>query len=201
MREQQILFKDCVFSFNGAINSQNLQEYLKKDILSETLGNSFFADRRKIAVDHRLGGDPTENDEARWRSTLINNPALLKIEEYIPWYEIREIRPVIRENLRKIIDKLTFIADKIRIDEENQLMEQRKNRTYLPMDGFVGVVTDGKCMITKTQFASVKECSNGCVTPSMIKTTGDFFENQPIWYVRDESSGFISVKVRAGTRK
>ncbi|CAF1270163.1 unnamed protein product [Rotaria sordida] len=52
MHEQQVLFKDCVFSFNGAIISNNLDDYLKKDILSEILGNNFYADRRKISVDH-----------------------------------------------------------------------------------------------------------------------------------------------------
>ncbi|CAF4953391.1 unnamed protein product, partial [Rotaria socialis] len=70
MREQQVLFKDCVFSFNGAITSDNLNEYLRRDILSQTLGNSFYADRRKINVDHIVGGDPTEKNETRWLQTL-----------------------------------------------------------------------------------------------------------------------------------
>ncbi|CAF1389957.1 unnamed protein product [Rotaria sordida] len=52
MHEQQVLFKDCVFSFNGAIISDNLDDYLKKDILSEILENNFYADRRRISVHH-----------------------------------------------------------------------------------------------------------------------------------------------------
>ncbi|CAF4841946.1 unnamed protein product, partial [Rotaria sp. Silwood2] len=93
MHEQQVLFKDCIFSFNGAITSDNLDDYLKKDILSETLGNSFYADRRIISVDHWLGGDSTEKNETRWQQILVDNPALLKIEEYVPWSDVIEIDP------------------------------------------------------------------------------------------------------------
>ncbi|CAF1307442.1 unnamed protein product [Rotaria sordida] len=101
MHEQQVLFKDCVFSFNGAIISNNLDDYLKKDILSEILGNNFYAD--------------------------LANPALLQIEGYASWSYVIEIDSDVCDNSRKIVKSRTAAVDKIRIDEENQLSEQRNN--------------------------------------------------------------------------
>jgi hypothetical protein len=112
----------------------NLNDYVKQDILSQTLGNSFYANRRRIAVDHWLGGyDPTEKNETRWRETLAANPALLK----------RDIIP--------------------------------------------------------TTFGSAKECSEGCPTNALI-TGNDFLGNQQLWYVRDETTGFIRARTRINTR-
>jgi hypothetical protein len=111
----------------------NLNDYVKQDILSQTLGNSFYANRRRIAVDYWLGGDPTEKNETRWRETLAANPALLK----------RDIIP--------------------------------------------------------TTFGSAKECSEGCPTNALI-TGNDFLGNQQLWYVRDETTGFIRARTRINTR-
>ncbi|CAF3790676.1 unnamed protein product [Rotaria sp. Silwood1] len=196
MHEQQVLFKDCVFSFNGAITSDNLDDYLKKDILSETLGNSFYADRRKISVDHWLGGDPTEKNETRWQQTLVANPALLKIEEYVPWSDVIEIDSSVRENLRKIIQSRTAAADKVRIDEENRLNEQRINGNYMTRKGSIGLLNNGQCDIIPATFGSVNDCSEGCPTNTQIKINDNFFDNQQLWYVRDETTGFIRARAR-----
>ncbi|CAF2064098.1 unnamed protein product [Rotaria magnacalcarata] len=196
MREQQVLFKDCVFSFNGAITSDNLNEYLRRDILSQTLGNSFYADRRKINVDHIVGGDPTEKNETRWLQTLAANPALLKIEEYVPWSDLIQINPSVRENLRRIIRSRTAAADQIRMDEENQLNEQRFNGSHLEKDGYIGLLSNGVCNIIPTTFGSVKDCSEGCATHAMVRVSQDFLDNQQLFYVRDETTGFIRSRAR-----
>ncbi|CAF3649132.1 unnamed protein product [Rotaria sp. Silwood1] len=196
MHEQQVLFKDCVFSFNGAITSDNLDDYLKKDILSETLGNSFYADRRKISVDHWLGGDPIETNEILWQQTLAANPALLKIEEYIPWSDVIEIDPNVRNNLRKIIQARTAAADKVRIDEENRLNEQYINGSYMARKGSIGLLNNDTCDIIPATFGSVKDCSEGCPTNTQIRLNDDFFDNQQLWYVRDETTGFIRARAR-----
>ncbi|CAF1533633.1 unnamed protein product [Rotaria sp. Silwood1] len=196
MHEQQVLFKDCVFSFNGAITSDNLDDYLKKDILSETLGNSFYADRRKISVDHWLGGDPIEKNEILWQQTLAANPALLKIEEYIPWSDVIEIDPNVRNNLRKIIQARTAAADKVRIDEENRLNEQYINGSYMARKGSIGLLNNDTCDIIPATFGSVKDCSEGCPTNTQIRLNDDFFDNQQLWYVRDETTGFIRARAR-----
>ncbi|CAF2956474.1 unnamed protein product, partial [Rotaria sp. Silwood2] len=196
MHEQQVLFKDCIFSFNGAITSDNLDDYLKKDILSETLGNSFYADRRKISVDHWLGGDSTEKNETRWQQILVDNPALLKIEEYVPWSDVIEIDPDVRNNLRKMIQSRTAAADKVRIDEENQMNEQRVNGSFLTKTGSIGLLNNGQCDIIPATFGSVKDCSEGCPTNTQININDDFLNNQQLWYVRDETTGFIRARAR-----
>lgn len=201
MHEQQVLFKDCVFSFNGAITANNLEEYLKKDLLSETLGNSFYADRRKITTDHWLGGNPLEKDEKRWESTLALNPALLKIEEYIPWWEIKEIPSTIRANLRRIIESRTTAADQIRIDEENQLIRERINGSYLEKEGYIGLVRNGKCDYVAAKFGSTNNCAEGCPTNILVNSTNDFLDNRYLWYVRDETTGFIRTQIRADAGK
>ncbi|CAF3178894.1 unnamed protein product [Rotaria sp. Silwood2] len=196
MHEQQVLFKDCVFSFNGAITSDNLNDYLKKDILSETLGNNFYANRRRISVDHWLGGDPTEKNETRWQQTLVANPALLKIEQYIPWSDVIEVDSDVRENLRKIIQARTTAADKVRIDEESELAKQRINGSFMAREGSIGLVNNGKCEIIPTTFGSVKDCSEGCPTNTQIRINSDFLDNQQLWYVRDETTGLIRARAR-----
>jgi hypothetical protein len=200
MHEQQVLFKDCVFSFNGAITSDNLNDYLKKDIISETLGNSFYADRRKISVDHWLGGNPSEKNETRWRETLAANPALLKIEEYTPWSEVIEIDSAKRDNLRKIIQSRTSAADKIRMDEEVILNEQRDNGSYLAEEGSIGRLKNGVCEIIPETFGSVKDCSQGCPTKVLIERSVDFLDHQQLWYVRDETTGYIQARAQIDAR-
>ncbi|CAF1472757.1 unnamed protein product [Adineta steineri] len=200
MHEQQVLFKDCVFSFNGAITSDNLNDYLKQDILSETLGNSFYADRRKISVDHWIGGNPTEKNQTRWLETLADNPALIKIEEYVPWSDVIEIDRDVRENLKKIIQSRTTAADKKRIDEEDQVTKQRINGSYMARDGSIGLLNNGKCDIKPATFGSVEACSKGCPTNVLINGSADFLGNQQLWYLRDETTGFIRAQARINSQ-
>ena len=115
-----------------------MNNYLKKDILSETPGSSFYVDRRKITIDHWLGGDPTKSNETAWRETLAQNPALLKIEEYIPWSDVQGIDPAVRGKLKELIQARTLAADKIRIDDEDKLAVQRINGSYSARSGFIG---------------------------------------------------------------
>jgi hypothetical protein len=196
MHEQQVLFKDCVFSFNGAITSANLDAYLKQDILYQTLGNSFYAERRKISVDHYLGGDPSISNKTLWPQSLPDNPALLKIERYTPWYEVIS-DPVIRENLKAIIDNLTAISEAQRLADTAKLTDQRVNGRYLTLQASIGVLNNGLCEITnKVALDPVINCSTGCSTPVQLQSAAGFIGNRPLWYVRDPTTGFVRARVR-----
>ncbi|CAF3355403.1 unnamed protein product, partial [Rotaria sp. Silwood2] len=200
MHEQQVLFKDCVFSFNGAITSANLDEYLKQDILNKTLGNSFYAQRRKILLNHRLGGDPSvdQNNETLWRTTLAANPALLKIEQYTPWYEIRAITDSeVRANLLHIIKNRTTAADMVRTRDEAQLAKQRIKRRYQALQGHIGVLNNGVCeLTTPVTLGSVANCSEGCSTTVQLKSGSNLISDRPLFYVRDPTTGFVSARVQ-----
>lgn len=201
MHEQQVLFKDCVFSFNGAITSANLEEYLKQDILYQTLGNSFYAERRKISVDHHLGGDPSISNKTLWLQSLPDNPALLKIERYTPWYDTI-FDPVIKQNLKTIIDNLTAISEAQRLADTAELTNQRVNGRYLALQASIGILNNNLCEITnKVILDPVINCSTGCSTPVQIKSTTGFTGDRPLWYVRDPTTGFVRARVRLDAGK
>ncbi|CAF3989734.1 unnamed protein product, partial [Adineta steineri] len=196
MHEQQVLFKDCVFSFNGAITSANIDEYLKQDILYQTLGNSFYAERRKIAIDHYLGGDPSISNKTLWLHSLPDNPALLKIKYYTPWYEVI-FDPVIKENLKTIIDNRIAVVEAQRLADIAKLTDQRVNGRYLALQSSIGVLNNGLCEITnKVTLDPVVNCSAGCSTPIQLKSTMGFTGDRPLWYVRDPTTGFVRARVR-----
>lgn len=196
MHEQQVSFKDCVFSFNGAITPANLDEYLKQDILAQTLGNSFYAERRKVTVDHRLGGDPTLSNVTEWRRSLGRNPALLKIEEFTPWYDVVE-DPDVKANLQRIIQNRTNAYERNRVREEAQIMNQRANARMLALKGSIGLLNNGVCDIkTSVTLDSTANCSNGCALEARIKSPNGFSYDRPLWYVRDPSTGFVQAQVR-----
>ncbi|CAF3709607.1 unnamed protein product [Rotaria sp. Silwood1] len=97
------------FSNNQATAVTQKPEVLYRLRVENLQLNNFYAQRRKILLDHRLGGDPSvdQNNETLWRTTLATNPALLKIEQYTPWYEISAITdPAI--NQESITDKMTL---------------------------------------------------------------------------------------------
>ena len=200
MHEQQVQFKDCIFSFNGAIHSSNLEEYLKKDILAQTLGNSFYAERRKVAVDRKLGGNPSLSNDTEWLRSLAANPALLKIEEFTPWYDIAS-NPDVKLNLQRIIQNRIDAADMVRIREEAQIAEQRANRQRSALKSSVGRLNDGTCDIIPVTLDSVANCSRGCSTSLTIRSPTGPFNDRPLLYVRDPTTGFVQARVELANGK
>ncbi|CAF3492650.1 unnamed protein product [Rotaria sp. Silwood1] len=196
MHEQQVLFKDCVFSFNGAITPENLDQYLKQDILAETLGNSFYAERRKISIDHKLGGNPSLSNVTAWQSSLGANPALLKIEQFTPWYEIVE-DPDVKANLIRIIKNRTDTYEQTRIQEETQIMKQRANAHILSLQASVGFLNGDTCeTTTPVTLGSVAKCSGECSTGLKLRSLSGGRYDRPLLYVRDPATGFVQARVR-----
>ena len=188
--------KIVFFSFNGAITRENLAEYLKKDILTETLGNSFYAERRKVSIDHKLGGNPSLSNISEWQRSLGGNPALLKIEKFTPWYEIVE-DPDVKANLLRIITDRVDKHERIRIEEEAQLIQQRANARVLSLKSSIGLLNGATCEITTPVILnSVVNCSNGCSTGLNIKSTTGRLDDRPLSYIRDPATGFVQARVR-----
>ena len=202
MHEQHVLFKDCVFSFNGAITSANLTEYLKQDILRQTLGNDFYANRRRIKVDHLLGGDATLSNDTLWRESIAANPALLKIESYTPWYEVPTLNDAVKENLRRIIQRRTREADLTRAHDEAALNKNLLNQNLEAKKAYIGVLNGGTCSISgPIMLESVPKCINGCSTPISINSTTDVMESRPLEYFRDSETGFVRAHLRVNSRE
>ncbi|CAF1306922.1 unnamed protein product [Adineta ricciae] len=197
MHEQHVLFKDCVFSFNNAITSANLAEYLKQDILRQTLGNDFYANRRQVKVDHLLGGDVTLSNYTLWRESIIANPALLKIESYTPWYEVATLNDAVKGNLRRIIQRQTREADLARARDEATLNKNLLNQNLEAKKAYIGLLNDGTCSISgPITLESVPKCINGCSTPISINSTIDVMESRPLEYFRDSETGFVRARLR-----
>lgn len=200
LREQHVQFKDCVFSFNGAVTPANLLSYLEKDILSETIGNSFYGERRNITVDRRFGGNPSILNESEWINSLGRNPALLKIEELTPWYEVAQ-DPQVKENLQSLIQNLTTAADIARIREESEITEERIKRRVLSLQSSIGLLNNDGCQILSARLGPVSNCSRGCTTSIKLQSRTGLLDDRPLLYVRDPITGFVQARLKLADGK
>ncbi|CAF1403957.1 unnamed protein product, partial [Didymodactylos carnosus] len=202
MTEQQILFKNCLFSFYGALTNTNLEAYLKQDLLSQTSYTDYYVQRRKIELNHRLGGDIEQTNLTEWQRTISLNPALLKITGYRPWSDLITDETK-KSNLERAITARTDKANLIRSKEESEINEQRVNGSYQSVSAYVGILINGICNVTgPITLGNVSQCGtgNGCSTPVLIKSqTADFLADHPLRYVRDSATGFFRAKLNVGT--
>ncbi|CAF3564249.1 unnamed protein product [Rotaria sp. Silwood1] len=193
------------FSNNQATAVTQKPEVLYRLRVENLQLNNFYAQRRKILLDHRLGGDPSvdQNNETLWRTTLATNPALLKIEQYTPWYEISAITdPAVRDNLLRIIKNRTTTADMVRTRDEAQLAEQRIKGRYQALQGHIGVLNNDVCeLTTPVTLGSVANCSEGCSTSVQLKSRSNLISDRPLLYVRDPTTGFVSARVQVDASK
>ncbi|CAF1454224.1 unnamed protein product [Rotaria sordida] len=85
MHEQQTLFKDCIWQsqyFTGGLTDSELELRLKQDLVSSaSMNDSYHEERRKIILDHLIGGDVNVSDFNQWKNTISSGPALLKISK------------------------------------------------------------------------------------------------------------------------
>ncbi|CAF4376368.1 unnamed protein product, partial [Rotaria sp. Silwood2] len=121
MIEQQVVFKKCMLSMLALIGNNILESYLTADLTSNTTTNSLYTQRRQLTLNHRLGGNPTANDQAAWIRTISFNPALLKIDRYIPWWDVLTDTKIKRNMQKAIADRLDQVAKKRRqLEAQNQ---------------------------------------------------------------------------------
>ncbi|CAF1240494.1 unnamed protein product [Rotaria sordida] len=127
MKEQQATLKNCIWSspyFTGGISIDEIKKYLTEDLLSQTPCDSYYSSRRKLAIDHLVGGNIEIQDIELWKQTIALDPALLKVLKYIPWYDaISDIN--IKKNLRKAMTTRINASNIARMSEIDQITAQR----------------------------------------------------------------------------
>lgn len=198
MIEQQVLFKKCLLSVLVLLANNILDRYLKDDLANGT-ADSFYTQRRQLTLNHRLGGNSIISDQATWLGTIASNPALLKIERYIPWWDV-VTDPKIKKNLEKaVIDRLDRVARK-RKEQESQ------NPNVLGLgtiDVSFGLTIpnivwenwnfrqDGyRCAaIGPVTFNTSAICASGCEVNHLLLTDQTIKEQNIFTFVRDKSTG------------
>ncbi|CAF1350146.1 unnamed protein product [Didymodactylos carnosus] len=127
MKEQQTTLKKCIWSspyFTGGMSIDEIEKNLKEDLLSQSPCNSYYLSRRKLAIDHLVGGNIEIQDIELWTKTIALDPALLKVIKYIPWYDV--ISDVnIKKNLRKAMTIRINASNIARMSEVDQITSQR----------------------------------------------------------------------------
>lgn len=82
--------------------------------------DSYYLSRRKLVVDHLVGGDLGTNDIELWKKTVAFNPALLKVIKYIPWYNV--VSDVnIKRNLRRAMTIRINVSNIARMSKLEQI--------------------------------------------------------------------------------
>ena len=74
--------KDCIWEKpyrSGGLTDKQLDSYLKMELSKSSPRDTFYLKRRKMHIDHRIGGNPEIKDDKTWARTLSINPALVKI--------------------------------------------------------------------------------------------------------------------------
>ncbi|CAF1348709.1 unnamed protein product, partial [Didymodactylos carnosus] len=133
MKEQQMIFKDCIFR-TANITDGIPEEELLKNLKQELLANPpcltyYYAVRRMKPVDHFIGGNMLAvSDTALWQKSIVQDPALLRVLQYVPWYDVIE-NPTKKENLRQAIIKRYNRTNEERIARASKVRELRTNLT------------------------------------------------------------------------
>lgn len=165
------------------------------------MGNPFYVERRKVLVDHKLGGNPAIENEILWLSSIPANPALIKIEHYTPWYDVVQ-NPIIKGNLMKIIQKRVEAAEIQRLADIEKVENEKLNERHSSLEASIGVLNNGRCEVTSTILDNVANCSQGCSTRvQLIKSITDFTTNRPLLYVRDPATGFVRTRAKLDSCK
>ncbi|EAR82455.1 MAC/perforin domain protein (macronuclear) [Tetrahymena thermophila SB210] len=135
MIEKVNAFKSCVYaspSFNGGLSPQQVEQALNNELIGNP-AEGFFTARRKIAVDHRFGGNP--ENESNWENTISQNPALLKINKFISWDNlVADVQ--VKQNLQQAIKNRIESMKEIYIKNQQSIQEQRKIESNGPKTAY-----------------------------------------------------------------
>ncbi|CAF4831041.1 unnamed protein product [Rotaria sp. Silwood1] len=204
MVEQQVVFKKCMLSMLALIGNNILDSYLTADLTSNKTTNSLYTQRRQLTLNHRLGGNPTINDHSTWIRTIASNPALLKIDRYIPWWDVLTDTKI-KQNMQKAIaDRLDQVAK-----NQNQLESQNQNSLGLETidvsvgftlprivwDGFIPRQDGQMCLTVGPILLNTSSlCNNECNLGQFIVTNETLtgFENL-FTYKRDNTTGSFHI--------
>ncbi|CAF1277001.1 unnamed protein product [Didymodactylos carnosus] len=216
MREQQILFKDCIWQslyFTGGLTDSELELRLKQDLISPaSMNDSYHEERRKITLDHRIGGDVNVSDFDQWKKTLGSSPALLKISKYISWSDVVQ-NSTIKTNLQTAITDRVKSAAAARIAGIDQVKRQKLaalfsqrlaqavvghgSRGPVPPSWELGNVITLKDVQQCPEGLSLTQSKEKCNTGTYITSWNTVEVTEPLRYERNAATGmFRSIRVR-----
>ena len=206
MVEQQVVFKKCMLSMLALVANNLLDTYLTEDLTRNGSTNSFYTQRRQLTLNHRLGGDPTRNDQITWFKTIGSNPALLRIDRYIPWWEV-VTDSKIKNNIQKaIVNRLEQVVK----ERKEQEIQHQDTLGLTTINISVGLTLpkivyqsstfsfheDGKqCSIIGSVTVNISAiCPNECNLSQLVLTKGTFDRCKNLFtYVRDNSTGSFHI--------
>ncbi|KAL4511151.1 hypothetical protein ABPG73_008229 [Tetrahymena malaccensis] len=210
MIEKQTVFKDCVYaspSFTGGISAEQVLQALQNELYGNP-GDSYFAARRQVSIDHRFGGNP--EDLTNWESTISQNPALLKINRFISWDNMSG-NPQVRANLLQAINNRIEAMKQRQISHQAEVREQRRiqscaARTAHAISGLGGDTRKQSEILQVKSSIVMQEASqcpvglpfeisaNRCSSGDMSTTDGLV---QEVRYERDDQGNFRAIMVNA----
>ncbi|CAF4292075.1 unnamed protein product, partial [Rotaria magnacalcarata] len=94
------------------------------------MNDSYYDSRRRIILDHRIGGESNVSNIDQWKQSLNSKPALLKINKYTPWSDIVH-NSIIKANLQTAITSRIKLAANTRIDELNQVQRYKLDALFV----------------------------------------------------------------------
>ncbi|CAF1349942.1 unnamed protein product [Rotaria magnacalcarata] len=216
MHEQQALVKDCIFRstyFTRGLTESELELRLKADLLSRTsMNDSYYDSRRRIILDHRIGGESNVSNIDQWKQSLNSKPALLKINKYTPWSDIVH-NSIIKANLQTAITSRIKLAANTRIDELNQVQRYKLDALFVqrPAQAVIGHGSRGPVppsweIIKDFILLDEKRCPEGlslaeskekCNSGAYITSWNTVKLTEPLRYERNLHTGmFRSIRVR-----
>ncbi|EAR96748.2 MAC/perforin domain protein (macronuclear) [Tetrahymena thermophila SB210] len=135
MIEKVSAFKSCVNaspSFNGGLSPQQVEQALNNE-LNGNPADGYFAARRKIAVDHRFGGNP--ENQSNWENTISQNPALLKINKFVSWDSlVADVQ--VKQNLQQAIMNRIESMKQNYINNQQSILQQRSIQNNSPKTAY-----------------------------------------------------------------
>jgi len=217
MLEQQLIMKDCVWKspyLSGGLTERQLKSYLTMELGKSTPKDPYYIARRKMHIDHRIGGNPELKDDKKWKQTLSKNPALIKIYKQVDWSTVAAaagaVSAQVQKNLGRALLERRTTREKQR--EEERQLTRKKRIEYLqgprPVVAMVAhgrrgsiapTLETGKYMTLKGFTAcppglSDAQSKRDCNTGLYITSWNHFRLTEPLRYERSERGEMRSVR-------
>jgi len=217
MFEQQVVMKDCVWKspyLTGGLTDAQLQSYLKMELAKSSPRDSFYRARRKMHIDHRIGGNPEVKDDKTWIRTLSKNPALVKIYSQVDWATVARkagaVSSVVANNLQRAIRERMAYRENQRVREktatkQKRIKELQGPRSVIAMVGHGrrGTISPsletGKYLTLKgfgncPPGLSITQSKRVCNTGLYITSWNHFRIREPLRYERNAQGDMRSVR-------
>ncbi|CAF0882579.1 unnamed protein product [Didymodactylos carnosus] len=226
MNEQQTLLKSCILhttDVSDGLTKTVLEENLKQELLEkQPCIDLYYYLRRKRYLDHRIGGNillinnnTVDTDDNQWKKTIIQDPALLLVEKFVPWYDLVQNKRI-KQNLKQAVDLRINRVSLIRQQQVQQIRDERRrmvlkakvllqtNSYEWNVGGDIELKTADTCttLLDNTQLAA--KCGTGTMMSSCALALTDNIEKNiyietgkvPVCYERNNVTGAFRLVAR-----